>query len=184
LDQLTEAEQARRNVLLEGDRFREAHAASLAAAELTSADATIETNNEVECLPLESRRSSWDWDVGSQHSSASSDMEYSQQDGLQEEPGEIGSISQAQFMQYVEGITQRRISMLSGMTTLPHPPVGFHYVEDKYVCAHHLSPLSPVSRGSVFLAHVEEDGSVGSTIYIGSASDSHPPPPRSSPEVD
>jgi hypothetical protein len=145
---LSEAEQARRTALLEGDRIREALAASLAEAELTSADFTSNDNSEddVECPPLESRRASWDWEVRSQHNGSQSDDDEVEVDSrsrrqrLEEElelrEEDVHRISQ--YMQYVDNITRRRTHMLSGMTTLPHAPVGFRYIEDdEYVLTAH-----------------------------------------------
>ena len=98
-----------------------------------------DNDDDSECPPLESRRGSWDWEVRSQHSSSPSDDDEvdsrSCRDRLEEEPEQCEEdvLHISQYTQYVENITQRRTHMLAGMTTLPHAPVGFRYIEDEYV---------------------------------------------------
>ncbi|KAJ7453516.1 hypothetical protein FB451DRAFT_670057 [Mycena latifolia] len=188
-DQLTEIEQGRRGAILAEDRLREIRTAALTLGE-----------QEDMSPPPESRHNSWDWDdTASRSSSLASDeslplgdvscapdvvSQRELEDG-HELAGAIGSggfrleaaLAQRQrqrlqeeaalceedarrLTQYILGITQRRTRMLMGMTTLPYAPEGFCYVENE---------------GSIHLARIEEDGSLGSTIYVGETSDTHPP---------
>ncbi|KAJ7089409.1 hypothetical protein C8R44DRAFT_892366 [Mycena epipterygia] len=174
-DQLNDRDQAARRAILEEDRLREVHAAAFAVMEPSWGNDT----DIVEPIPAESRRSSGDWDSHTEFSDDEGNpprgrptlqifsglprTNRERRERLRErllEEADLCVEDARRAAAYIRGITQRRENMLAGMTTLPVAPDGFCYIEDDE---------------SVYLAQIEEDGSLGSTIYVGRASDSHPP---------